>query len=51
MKKGTVLFLLGLVMFMVGVYLSTQWILIGSILAVLGSGILGSSTYFLAMKK
>ncbi|MCD1162888.1 hypothetical protein NGI46_28480 [Peribacillus butanolivorans] len=51
MKKGMTLFFIGLVMFMLGIYLSTQWAGIGTLIGIVGGFIMGSSTYFLAIKK
>ncbi|CRK83332.1 hypothetical protein [Neobacillus massiliamazoniensis] len=52
MNKGTVLFvIIGLAMFMLGIYLSVYWAGIGIFLAVGGGIIMGSSSYFLAKKK
>jgi hypothetical protein len=48
MKKGTTLFLIGLIMFMFGIYLST-WSVIGTIIGIAGGLVMGSCT--LATKK
>lgn len=45
--KGTILFIIGLIMFLSGIYLSTKRVQFGTILAVTGGGIMGSSAYFL----
>lgn len=51
---GTILFIIGLIMFTIGVYLSgvyyysAKFVLIGCIIAVIGGGMLGWSTYFLS---
>jgi len=50
MKIGIIMFFVGLVMLMAGIYLSTHLILIGSFSAVISGGVMGSSTYFLAKK-
>ena len=34
MKKGIALFFIGLVMFMLGIYLSTYWVVFGTLLGV-----------------
>ncbi|MFD2129834.1 hypothetical protein ACFSKI_00985 [Pseudogracilibacillus auburnensis] len=52
-STGTILFIIGLIMFTIGVYLSgvyyysAKFVLIGCILAI-GGGMLGWSTYFLS---
>ncbi|MCG7344457.1 hypothetical protein MHZ92_09950 [Sporosarcina sp. ACRSL] len=51
MKKGIALFSIGLVMLMLGIYLSINWIVIGGFLGVGGGLIMGWSTYFLAQKR
>lgn len=51
MKKGTILFLIGLIMFMFGIYLSTYWTVIGMLIGIAGGIVMGSSTYFLVTKK
>ena len=51
MKKGNALFFIGLVMFMLGIYLSIYWVVIGTLLGVAGGMIIGISSYFLAKKK
>lgn len=51
MNKGHILFFTGLVMFMAGIYLSMNWGVIGTLMAVIGGGVMGSSTYFIATKK
>jgi len=45
------LLFIGLVTFLLGIYLSIHWEVIGIFLGVGGGIILGSSTYFLAMKR
>ncbi|MDQ0429831.1 putative membrane-anchored protein [Planomicrobium stackebrandtii] len=51
MKRWITCLLIGLIMFMSGIYLSTllstTWIIIGVLLGVLGGILMGSSTYFL----
>jgi len=51
MKIGYIQFLTGLVMFMTGIYLSMNWSVIGILMAVIGGGVLGSSTYFIVANK
>jgi len=51
MKKGMTLFFIGLVMFILGIYLSTHWVGIGTLIGIAGGIIMGSSTYFLAIKE
>lgn len=45
----------GLVIFMLGIYfstlLTTGWIITGTLMAVIGGGIMGISTYFLSKTK
>ncbi len=50
MKKGMTLFFIGLILFMIGIYLSSHWAIIGTLMGVGGGMIMGSSTYFLAKK-
>ncbi|VDG98587.1 Uncharacterised protein [Lysinibacillus sphaericus] len=51
MKKGILLFSIGLVLFMVGMFvatlLSTGWIITGTIMTVVGGGLIGISPYFI----
>lgn len=51
MKKGILLFSIGLVLFMVGMFvatlLSTGWIITGTIMTVIGGGLIGISSYFI----
>ncbi|WP_168714403.1 hypothetical protein [Niallia nealsonii] len=51
MKKEQLLFFIGLLMFMSGIYLSTHWAIIGTIIGISGGLILGISSYFSANKK
>lgn len=55
MGKGTILFIVGLVMLVAGISLSalltTGWIIIGTIMGVAGGFAMGISTYFLAAWK
>lgn len=51
MRKGNILFFVGLFTYMAGIYLSTIWVLIGAAIGVLGGLMMGASTYFLAMKR
>ncbi|CAM3803556.1 hypothetical protein [Mesobacillus thioparans] len=50
MKKGKILFLLGLALYMSGIYLSTNWVVTGAAIGVTGGLLMGASTYYLAMK-
>ncbi|SHG45905.1 hypothetical protein [Ornithinibacillus halophilus] len=51
MKKVKILFITGLLLFMIGIYVSTflttHWVIIGTLLAVLGGFLMGGSSYFL----
>ena len=47
MNKGFALFLTGLLLIMSGIYVSTIWPLVGSLIGILGGLMLGVSTYFL----
>ncbi|WP_391559293.1 hypothetical protein [Robertmurraya sp.] len=55
MKKVTILLLVGLFIFMLGVYLSTflttHSVIIGTSLAILGGMLMGGSSYFLPKPK
>lgn len=51
MKKGNILFWIGLVIFMIGIYISTKWAIIGTLMGVGGGMLLGVSSYFIARKK
>jgi len=51
MSKGKIFFFVGLVMFVGGIYISTFWVSIGSILGVIGGGLMGWSIYFLSENK
>ncbi|MDS9470929.1 hypothetical protein [Sporosarcina pasteurii] len=55
MKTRRILFFVGLVLLMAGIYLSTLlstvWIIIGTLMAVIGGGVMGVSTYFLGSIK
>jgi hypothetical protein len=51
MKIGYILLFFGLVMLMAGIYLSMYWGIIGVLMAVIGGGVLGSSTYFFVATK
>ncbi|MGM0851203.1 MAG: hypothetical protein ACQEWI_01085 [Bacillota bacterium] len=50
MTKAYVLFIGGLFIFMLGVFLSIQWIVIGTLFSISGGIIMGSSSYFLGKK-
>lgn len=47
-KRGVILALVGFLLFMTGIYISTYWIVIGAVFAVGGGSLMGGSTYFLA---
>ncbi|WP_025786180.1 hypothetical protein [Sporosarcina sp. D27] len=51
MKKGILLFSIGLVLFMVGMFVATLlsigWIITGTLMAVIGGGLLGISSHFI----
>lgn len=49
MNKGFSLFLTGLLLYMSGIYVSTIWPLVGSLIGILGGLMLGVSTYFLVV--
>ncbi|MBT2682365.1 hypothetical protein [Bacillus sp. ISL-37] len=51
MNKGILLFIVGLIMYMAGIYLSTIWVMIGATIGVSGGILMGASTYLLALKK
>ncbi|MDQ0273695.1 hypothetical protein [Cytobacillus purgationiresistens] len=46
MNKGKLLFIAGLVMFMVGIYLSTYWVIVGTLIGIGGGLILGLALSF-----
>ncbi|WP_421378521.1 hypothetical protein ACOJQI_13185 [Bacillus salacetis] len=48
MNIGHLLFTTGLIVFMVGIYLSTKWVIIGSITGIFGGMMMGAATHFLA---
>jgi hypothetical protein len=50
MTKAYVLFIGGLFIFMLGVFLSLQWIVVGTLFSIAGGLIMGSSSYFLGKK-
>ncbi|MHA7138902.1 hypothetical protein ACRTEV_16810 [Rossellomorea arthrocnemi] len=50
MTKPYVLFIGGLFIFMLGVFFSIQWIVVGTLFSVAGGLIMGSSSYFLGKK-
>lgn len=37
-------------MFMSGIYLSTIWVIVGTLICLIGGYLLGASTYFIAIK-
>ena len=51
MKKVIILSLVGLFVFMLGIYLSTHWIIVGTLLAILGGFLMGGSSFFLPKGK
>ncbi|WP_404455155.1 hypothetical protein [Oceanobacillus kapialis] len=55
MKKVKFLFFAGLFLLMLGIYISTflltHWVIIGTILAILGGFLMGGSSYFLPKTK
>jgi hypothetical protein len=51
MKTGMLLFITGLVMLMLGIYLSTHWVSVGTLIGISGGLMLGISTSFLGAKK
>ncbi|MGF3102872.1 hypothetical protein [Rossellomorea sp. DUT-2] len=50
MTKANVLLIGGLFIFMLGVFLSIQWIVVGTLFSVAGGLIMGSSSYFMGKK-
>ncbi|REB05153.1 hypothetical protein DVB69_15420 [Sporosarcina sp. BI001-red] len=50
MKKGILLFFIGFVLLMAGIFvstlLSTGWIISGTLIAIIGGGLMGMSSYF-----
>ncbi|MBD7939055.1 hypothetical protein H9655_18620 [Cytobacillus sp. Sa5YUA1] len=55
MKKVRILFFAGTLLFMLGIYLSTilltHWVIIGTLLAIIGGFLMGGSLYFLPKPK
>ncbi|MGD6842470.1 hypothetical protein ACQCVH_08075 [Bacillus infantis] len=55
MKKVRNLFFAGLLLILLGIYLSTlsltHWIIIGTLLAIIGGFLMGGSTYFIPKSK
>ncbi|WP_198134230.1 hypothetical protein [Jeotgalibacillus campisalis] len=55
MKKVRILFFAGFLLFMSGIYFSTlfltQWVIIGTLLAIIGGFLMGGSSYFLPKPK
>ncbi|RCW76803.1 hypothetical protein [Saliterribacillus persicus] len=55
MKKTRILFFAGLLLLMLGIYLSslllTHWVIIGTLLGVSGGLLMGASSYFLPKPK
>ncbi|MGM0863174.1 MAG: hypothetical protein ACQEWF_00695 [Bacillota bacterium] len=50
MTKAYVLFIGGLFIFMLGIFLSIQWIVVGTLFSIAGGLIMGSSSYFFGRK-
>ena len=50
MNKWSVFFFIGLIMFMSGIYLSTIWVIVGTLICLTGGYLLGVTTYFTAIK-
>ena len=48
--KWLVFFFIGLIMFMSGIYLSTRWVIVGTLICMSGGYLLGVSAYFIAAK-
>lgn len=47
MKKiGIIMFFVGFISLMAGIYMSPYWIITGVTMVVLGGGVMGGSTYF-----
>jgi len=51
MKRATVLFITGLILFMAGIYVSTIWEVPGMFMGIFGGMIMGSSTYFFVSRQ
>lgn len=51
MYKGMLLFTLGLIMYMAGIYLSAKWTAVGAAIGVLGGALMGASTFFYITKR
>ncbi|WLR57222.1 hypothetical protein LC048_10360 [Mesobacillus subterraneus] len=49
MYKGMLLFIVGLIMYMAGIYLSTIWAAVGTAIGVFGGLLMGISTYFYSL--
>ncbi|QUW22683.1 hypothetical protein JSQ81_03620 [Sporosarcina sp. Marseille-Q4063] len=53
MKTNIVLLFVGLALLMAGIYLSTllttAWVIIGTLMAIIGGGLTGVNIYFLAL--
>ncbi|MDE1549942.1 hypothetical protein [Jeotgalibaca caeni] len=47
MNKGFILFFIGLIMFMSGIYLSTIWTAFGMLIGIGGGFLTGTSTFFI----
>ncbi|WP_226666296.1 hypothetical protein [Metabacillus litoralis] len=46
MYKTIALSILGVMMLMLGIYLSTHWIIIGTLMSIFGGFVMGGSSYF-----
>lgn len=46
MNIGRILLIVGLLMFLMGVYISSNWTVLGSIIGITGGLVLGLSTFF-----
>ncbi|WOV82982.1 hypothetical protein PGH26_08495 [Sporosarcina jeotgali] len=54
MKKGSILFSIGFVLFLTGIivsaFLSAGWIIIGTVVSMMGGGLIGISSNFFVFK-
>ncbi|MGG0741023.1 hypothetical protein [Niallia taxi] len=46
MNIGRILLIFGLLMLMAGIYISSNWTVLGSIIGIIGGLVLGLSTFF-----
>jgi len=51
MKKVAFLITVGVFLFMTGISLSTKWVIVGTTLSIIGSFMVGGSSYFLINTK